>query len=290
MLGMTDTLDRPTSHDRTPRQRRRRRLLITVAVAVLLLIAAAGAGIWWFFRDDAPAEVDLETAAAAAQVDATVATEASVASDASVAIPVTTAAAADVAADVAAPSAIAGTWSVDTSVGEFSYEDSTGTFVGFRVDEELSGVGSTTAVGRTPAVSGSATIDGTTVTVVTIEADMTAVTTNDGRRDDNVQEALETSTYPTATFVLSQPIELGEAAANGEAVTVDAVGELTIHGVTQTVTIPLQAQLVDGTIVIVGSAEITFADYGVSVPEAPIVVSAEDTGTLELQLFLAPAS
>jgi len=46
------------------------------------------------------------------------------------------------------------TWAVDTTVGEFSYEDSTGTFVGFRVDEELSGLGSTTAVGRTPDVSG----------------------------------------------------------------------------------------------------------------------------------------
>ena len=48
----------------------------------------------------------------------------------------------------------------------------------------------------------------------------------------------------------------------------------------------MQAQLVDGTIVIVGSTDITFSDYGVSVPSAPIVVSAEDTGTLELQLFL----
>ena len=37
---------------------------------------------------------------------------------------------------------------------------------------------------------------------------------------------------------------------------------------------------------LVGSIPITFSDYGVSVPEAPIVVSASDTGTLELQLFL----
>lgn len=260
MLGMTSTLDRPARQDRPPR-RRRRRLIVTLAVAILVLLAAAGAGIWWFFRGDAPDEVDLETAAVAAQVDDTTATE--------------------------APSSITGTWTVDTSVGTFDYEDSTGTFVGFRVDEELSGLGSTTAVGRTPTVSGTVTIDATTVTAVTIEADMTAVTTNDGRRDDNVQEALETSTYPTATFALTQPIELGTAAASGEAVTVDAVGDLTIHGVTQAVTLPLQAQLVDGTIVIVGSTEITFSDYGVSVPEAPIVVSAEDTGTLELQLFLA---
>lgn len=281
---MTNTLDRPTSQDRPPR-RRRRRLLLTLVVAVLLLIAAAGAGIWYFFRGDAPAEVDLDTAAAAVQVEDTAVSGATVATEATV----TTAATASVADAATTASAIAGTWTIDTSVGEFDDEDSTGTFVGFRVDEELSGLGSTTAVGRTPTVSGTVTIEGTTVTAVAIEADMTAITTNDGRRDDNVHDALETSTYPTATFVLTQPIELGEAAANGEAVTVDAVGELTVHGVTQAVTIPLQAQLVDGTIVIVGSTEITFSDYGVSVPEAPIVVSAEDTGTLELQLFLAVA-
>ena len=40
---------------------------------------------------------------------------------------------------------------------------------------------------------------------------------------------------------------------------------------------------------VVGSIDITFADYGVSVPSSPIVVSAEDTGILELQLFLQQA-
>ena len=48
-------------------------------------------------------------------------------------------------------------------------------------------------------------------------------------------------------------------------------------------------QLVDGVVVVVGSIDITFADHGVSVPSSPIVVSAEDTGTLELQLFLQQA-
>ena len=62
-------------------------------------------------------------------------------------------------------------------------------------------------------------------------------------------------------------------------------GELPIHGVTQTVTIPLQAQRVDDTIVVVGSLDTVFADYGVEVPTAPVVVSADDHGPLELQLF-----
>jgi polyisoprenoid-binding protein YceI len=180
---------------------------------------------------------------------------------------------------------VSGAWSLDTSIGEFNYEDSTGTFVGFRIAEELQGVGSTTAVGRTPTVSGTLELDGTTVTEVTIEADMSSITTNDGRRDDKVWSALETDTFPTGTFLLTEPIELGDAATSGEAVSVDAVGELTIHGVTLPVTIALEAQLVDDTIVVVGQTDIVFADYGVSVPSAAIIVSVEDHGVVELQLF-----
>ena len=231
---------------------------------MLVIAAGVGAFAWWFLKDDAPAEVDITQAAA--QVDEA---------------PATTAA---TDATDAATTGIDGTWSVDTSIGEFSYEDSTGTFVGFRVAEELSGLGSTTAVGRTPDVTGTLTVDSTTVTAVTIEADMTSITTNDNRRNDKVQDALETGQYPTATFVLTEPIELGDIAESAT-IDVQATGELTIHGVTQTVTIPLQAQLVDDTIVVVGSLDIVFADYGVEVPTAPIVVSAEDHGPLELQLF-----
>jgi polyisoprenoid-binding protein YceI len=185
----------------------------------------------------------------------------------------------------ATDTAISGTWTVDTSIGTFSFEDSTGTFVGFRLQEELNGIGSTTAVGRTPEVSGTMTIDGTTVTAVSVEANMDAITTNDSRRDDNARRALGTDEFPVATFELTQPIELGDAAASGEAVAVTAIGDLTIHGTTLPVEIPLEAQLVDGVVVVVGSVDVVFADYGVSVPDAPIVVSADDHGVIELQLF-----
>ena len=52
-----------------------------------------------------------------------------------------------------------GTWKVDTSIGSFS--DFTNSFVGYRVQEQLSGIGANTAVGRTPNVSGTITIAAT---------------------------------------------------------------------------------------------------------------------------------
>jgi hypothetical protein len=59
--------------------------------------------------------------------------------------------------------------------------------------------------------------------------------------------------------------------------------------VTNTVTIPLQAQLIDDRVLIVGSTDIVFADYGITTPAAPIVHSVADQGTLEIQLWLARA-
>ena len=64
-----------------------------------------------------------------------------------------------------------------------------------------------------------------------------------------------------------------------------AAGNMTIHGVTQPVEVPIQARLVGDTVVAVGSFDVTFSDYGVTVPKAAIVLSVEDHGVLELQLL-----
>lgn len=280
------------------RNNRKRMLLIGGGIVALGVIAFIAFAVW-FLQDDAPDEVAIDSAAAqvtggaeattADDVDTTEAPTTDAPSDTSETddgdTTVTTAAGGETTAAPATDGDLSGSWNVDTSIGEFSYEDSTGTFVGFRVEEELSSIGSTTAVGRTPSVSGTLVIDGTSITEVSIEADMSAITTNDSRRDNRVQSALNTSTNPTATFVLTEPITLDDSALAGEPVSIDAAGELTINGVTRSVTFPLQAQLVEGTIVVVGSLDVTFADYDVEVPSAPIVVSAEDHGPIELQLF-----
>ena len=53
-----------------------------------------------------------------------------------------------------AGSAVEGTWTIDAETGDFDFETATGTFAGFRVNEELAGIGADTAVGRTGAVTG----------------------------------------------------------------------------------------------------------------------------------------
>ncbi|HMS89576.1 MAG TPA: YceI family protein [Acidimicrobiales bacterium] len=246
-------------------------------VGGLVVVAIVVAGVFWLLRDDAPDEVNLDDAVA--QVSTT--TEAADTGDTGDTGSDDGSSTTEVAAD-----GIEGEWTVDTETGEFDYESATGSFVGFRIDEELAGVGATEAVGRTGDVSGGITIEGTTVTAGSFDVDLTTIPTNESRRDDRVQSALATDQFPTATFELTGPIELGAGAADGETVTATAVGDLTIKGTTQSIEMPIEAKLVEGTVVLVGSSEITFADFGVEVPSAPIVLSVADVGTLELQLLL----
>lgn len=239
----------------------RNRRIIGYSIGALVALGVVAVAAYFFFFGSAPDEVSLGSAVESAQQ------------------------AADASQPAATPDGIAGTWVVDTSVGDFSFEDSTASFVGFRIQEQLVGVGATTAVGRTPTIDGTLTIAGTTVTGATITADMTDIVTNNSKRNGRVQEALSTSDFPTATFTLTQPFDIGSEPADGDQFSVTAVGDLTIAGVTNQVEVPLEAQVVGDLVVVVGSVDIDFTDWNVSVPSAPVVVSAENQGPIEMQLY-----
>ena len=120
----------------------------------------------------------------------------------------------------------------------------------------------------------------------TIEADLTALASDDQRRDGQLrQRGIQTNQFPTATFKLTSPIDLGSVPADGQEISVTAKGQLTLHGVTKDVEIPLKAKLSGDVIAVTGSLPIVFADYGVEAPTSFVVVSIEDHGEMELQLF-----
>lgn len=187
------------------------------------------------------------------------------------------------AASTAGLDGLDGTWTVDTSIGSFA--DFSSSFVGYRVDETFNDNRANTAVGRTPNVSGSLQLSGTTISAVDISADLTALRSDDDRRDGQLQrQAIQTAQFPTATFRLTNPIELATLPADGASVTATATGELTLHGVTKTVEVPIEARLSGDVVTVTGSIEILFADYGIERPTSFIVLSIEDHGTMELQL------
>lgn len=170
------------------------------------------------------------------------------------------------------PAAVDGTW-IATPDSE----------LGYRVDEILFGT-RTQGVGRTNEVTGTLTIEGTDVTAVDVEVDMASVTSDDSRRDGQFRGRIMTvAEYPTATFVLTEPIELGRIPDEGAQVTATATGDLTLRGVTNAVTFDVTAQLQGQRIGVLGAIPVVFADYLIANPSIS-GITTEDEGLLEFVL------
>mgnify|MGYP001823363913 FL=1 len=94
---------------------------------------------------------------------------------------------------------------------------------------------------------------------------------------------MSTDEFPTAEFVLSEPIELGTEAIEGASVETTATGELTLRGVTNPVTFDVTAELTNGRIGVLGNIPVVFADYEIANPSVP-GITTEDNGLLEFVL------
>jgi polyisoprenoid-binding protein YceI len=169
-----------------------------------------------------------------------------------------------------------------------SYSVTSGSQAGYRVKEVLFGQ-DTEAVGRTSAVTGQITVDGTRVTAGDFSVDLTTVQSDESRRDNQFQtRIMDTATYPTATFKLAQPIELASLPAAGATISAKALGQLTLHGTTREVTVDVSAQRAVGSIRLSGQIPVTFADWNIPNPSfGP--ASTEDHGLIEFLLVLARA-
>lgn len=242
----------------------RRRQSILLATAAVLAVLA---GLFWFFviRDTAPEKFSID--------DAVSGLEQSTDEDEDEG---------DDDEGDAEPDSVDGAWSVAADAGP----DGAPSEAGYRVNEQLVDVGAKTVVGRTADVVGALHIAGTTVTDAIITVDMESVATDNENRDRRYRAALQVDQFPTATFQLTEPIDLGEIPPPGEHVQVAAVGDLTVHGVTRSVEATLDATLSGSTLVIVGSIPVAFSDYEIEKPSAAIVLSLDDAGVIEFQLYL----
>lgn len=178
------------------------------------------------------------------------------------------------AASTAVP--VDGTWKVGS-----------GSQAGYRVHETLVGQ-STTAVGRTGNVTGTATISGSQLTTAVFTVDMATVASDKSQRDERFRSSsvLDTAQYPNGTFTLTQPIALGTIPAPGTKVTEHATGNLTLHGVTRPVTFDVTAVRTGNTIQVQGSIPVTFKDFAVTAPDFAGFVTVDPSGQVEFLLNL----
>ena len=231
---------------------------MAIAVVAVLVggVALVSGGTWayiTFVKGPAPARLTVESAAEAARTTTTVAGAAS-----------------------ATPTSDdpAGTWTV-----------SEGSLVGYRVQEVLNRQ-STEAYGRTSGVTGSLVIAGTSVASGSFTADMTTVASNESRRDGQFRgRIMNTEQFPTATFALTKPIELTAIPAVGAKASATATGDLTLRGVTRTVTFPVEAGRSDSALQVAGTIPVVFAEWSIPNPSNTFA-QTEDHGVLEFALIL----
>ena len=240
--------------------KRRTRVAVGAAAVLVVVVAAGGFAFWQLFGGSDPPPVALSPAASSAAPTSSASSGGS----------------------------LDGTWTIDDTSG--SLAEGTSSFAGYRVKEELAGTGANTAVGRTQNVSGSLTIDGTTITAMQVSVDMTTLQSDDSRRDERLRtDGLQTDQFPTATFTLTKPIEVGSVPKDGQTIQAVAVGDLTLHGVTRSVEISIQAQRNGSEIEAIGSVDVALTDYAIEAPTGFLVLSIANIGTIELHLLFQPA-
>jgi polyisoprenoid-binding protein YceI len=223
-----------------------------------------------FIQADPAARLTFENADAAATTTTTAAASAATTS-ATTAAPATS----EATGGATATDSVDGTWTA-TAASQ----------LGYRVKEVLFGQ-STEAVGRTNSVTGQLTISGTTVSAASFTVQVATIKSDESQRDSQFTgRIMNTSTFPTATFTLTTPVDFGTLPPDKTEITVKATGDLTLHGVTKSVTVSMTARRNGANIEVSGSVPIVFADWSIPNPSNG-AASTEDNGLIEFLLVFA---
>lgn len=216
--------------------------------AVLFVIVGGGAAFWYFvLREDTPPPASLSSTGTTV-----------------------------LGAEGTVPATPEGTWTA--IAGD---KDS---FVGYRIEELFAGdTVKKTAVGRTTSYKGTLVIEGNTVVSAEVVADLTQLKSDQTMRDRTIKgRGLQTDQFPEATFKLTEPITLPTVSLN-EKITVTAKGELTLHGVTKPIEVPIEARWAGAVIEVAGRAPIVLADFGIE-PIRIATVTVDDQGEMDFAL------
>jgi polyisoprenoid-binding protein YceI len=182
---------------------------------------------------------------------------------------------------------LAGKWTVTS-----------GSSAGYRATEQFVGMtGPNQAVADSSAVSGSTTIADQAGQLVArqlkVVVDLTQLHSSDAAANrGNLQRDrfvgpnfLQTDQFPNATYQVDS-ISIPSGAAGGGQQQLASRGQLTIHGTTKTVDIPMTGQVTGDKIEVVGSVGIDMTDYGVQPPSLQFT-SVQPKLTIAFHLFFA---
>ncbi|MGE5596239.1 MAG: YceI family protein [Hyphomicrobiales bacterium] len=252
-----------------------RSLVFRIAAPIVLLAIVAVAGWWFFIREDNEAQkeaapvTDEVRAAASHTATATPSGEASV--------------------DADRPDADA----LSTFRGETYRILADQSSAWYLAPEKLASLQtSSTAKGTTTEISGEFHITGAGLDPeqqTTFVVGLSSLKSDQSRRDSRVQDALETSRYPTATFTATALTGLPAQLSPTEDAVMQLTGTLDLHGVQKEVTWELKAKQDGDILSVLATTSFKYSDFGIRKPDIAGFVSVEDEVTLQIQLYATKA-
>lgn len=237
------------------------KLVLGGALAAVLLVAVVAGGWWFFVREDN------ELATAPPEIPSGGVQPTGTADNGS-------------ASDPTSVSGGAMAFEVVTASSEAAYF----------ADEELASLGVPSTAKGTTTVTGTfyLTDDGFALddsTPSTFTVDLQALKSDQDRRDNRVQEALETATFATATFTVESITGVDASLAPEEEHAFQMTGTLDLHGVQKEVTWDVEARREGNVITALATTNFLFADFGIPVPNIGGFVSVQDDVTLQMQII-----
>jgi polyisoprenoid-binding protein YceI len=164
--------------------------------------------------------------------------------------------------------------------------------VRFTLDEELRGA-PTTVVGTSNQVAGEISVDFSNPlnsVIGTIQINARTLETDQNFRNRAIQnEILQTGSYEFITFVPTEVAGLPATLTEGDTITFQITGNLTIRDITQQMTFDVTATLVT-TNRIEGKASATIlrSDYNLLIPSVPSVANVSEEVLLEIEFVALP--
>jgi polyisoprenoid-binding protein YceI len=164
--------------------------------------------------------------------------------------------------------------------------------VRFLIDEVLRGQ-DTTVVGTTDQIAGEIAVypdNPARSQIGTLQVNARTLTTDNEFRNRAIKNRiLETNQYEFVTFTPTELSGLPDNATIGERYSFQIVGDLTIRDVTRSVTFdasltPVSETRIEGS----ASTTILYADFDITIPDAPAVASVEDEVILEIDFVALP--
>ncbi len=148
--------------------------------------------------------------------------------------------------------------------------------------------GRVVVVGTTPGVTGDIRLnfgnpdllEGAQFTV-----DMTGLRTDQNRRDNWLQDnAIETDRFPEATFVATAVSGLPATYTEGEEISFQLIGDLTVRDVTNPVTFDVVASLTGNTLRGTATLPLRMTDFGITPPDFVNTLTVADSFSIEVRI------